>query len=68
MCVKAVFSVQAMFVWVGSHTSGLFADGMELIDDADSSGERSIEDKYTGHSSKFSLLDHPLVHSAVVAI
>ena len=58
--------VQAMFGWVGSHTSGLFADGMQLIDDADSAGERSIEDKYSGHSSECPLLQHPLVHSAAV--
>ncbi|KAL3161829.1 hypothetical protein ABBQ38_008919 [Trebouxia sp. C0009 RCD-2024] len=50
--LMALQLTKAMFVWVGSHTSGLFADGMELIDDADSSGERSIEDKYTGHSSE----------------
>lgn len=54
--------MQAMFGWVGSHTSGLLADGMEIIDDADSAGEKSIEDKYTGHSSKAPLL----VHSAVI--
>ena len=44
--------VQAMFGWVGSHTSGLFADETEIIDDADSSGERSIEDKYARQSGE----------------
>ena len=42
--------VQAMFGWVGDHTSGLFADEQEVIDDADMSGERSIEDKYARQS------------------
>ena len=42
--------LQAMFGWVGSHTSGLFADEMEVIDDADLSDEKSIEDKYARQS------------------
>lgn len=44
--------LQAMFGWVGSHTTGLFADETEFIDDADSSGERSIEDKYARQSGE----------------
>ena len=42
--------MQAMFGWVGNHTSGLFADEQEIIADADMSGEKSIEDKYAGQS------------------
>lgn len=42
--------LQAMFGWVGDHTKGLFADEQEVIDDADMSGEKIIEDKYTRKS------------------
>ena len=42
--------MQAMFGWVGNHTSGLFADEQEVIADADMSGEKSIEDKYARQS------------------
>ena len=42
--------MQAMFGWVGNHTSGLFADEQEIIADADMSGEKSIEEEYAGQS------------------
>ncbi len=47
--------LQAMFGWVGDHTSGLFADEQEVIDDADMSGEKKIEDKYARQSGEDTL-------------
>lgn len=44
-----------MFGWVGDHTSGLFADEQEVIDDADMSGEKKIEDKYARQSGEDTL-------------
>ncbi len=48
--VEAGACMQAMFGWVGNHTSGLFAEEQEVIADADMSGEKSIEDKYARQS------------------
>ena len=50
MLGEAGACMQAMFGWVGNHTSGLFADEQEIIADADMSGEKSIEDKYARQS------------------
>lgn len=50
-----------MFAWVATTPSGLFAEEREIIDDADSAGEKSIEDKYARHASKHCLLDHMLM-------
>ena len=41
-----------MFGWLGSHTNGLFADEAALLDDADMSGEKSIEDQYVRGSGR----------------
>lgn len=56
--------MQAMFAWVATAPSGLFTEEMEIIEDADFPGEKSIADKYARHaqSSKPCLLDHTLVH------
>lgn len=50
-----------MFAWVATTPSGLFAEEREIIDDADSAGEKNIEDKYARHASKRCLLDHMLL-------
>jgi len=67
--------MQAMFGWVGNHTSGLFADEQEVIADADMSGEKSIENTYARQSgnvpSSLALMNmtdkglHEPVHSVV---
>lgn len=59
---KCLFFMQAMFAWVATTPSGLFAEEREIIDDADSAAEKSIEDKYAGHASKHCLLDCMLIH------
>lgn len=58
--------MQAMFAWVATVPSGLFAEEMEIIEGAGSAGEKSIEDKYARHaqSSKHCLLDHTLMRSS----
>ena len=56
--------MQAMFAWVATVPSGLFAEEMEIIEDAGSAGEKSIEDKYARHAQSSELLDHTLMHSS----
>ena len=38
--------MQGLFGWIGNHSTGLFAEEQEAIEDADAPGEKAVEDQY----------------------
>lgn len=54
--------MQGLFGWIGNHSTGLFAEEQEAIEDADSPGEKAVEDKYVHRSGQFHVPTCPTSH------